>query len=290
MPRALVVALTFFLLTGCARLPFWPITPEGPVPVLEKVPEDAQPFTLATWNVNMIDADQATIAEQLAAFEEVDLWVLQEAGGRRSGEVFAQAAGVGEPGTFAWVRGTTGSDIPLMTLYDADRFELLEWEELHEVNFTGTVRAPLVLHLYDKVTGVEFLLVNNHLYRTQEDDRDRQATLLNQWAQRQTLPLISGGDFNFDYDVPDGPSASDRGFDNLTANDVWNWVEPETLVPTQCSKTLPCRYDEILDFIFVGGPAQEWSAVSRIVVRPGDFPDTNMHSDHRPVMATILPE
>ena len=259
------------------------------IPELEGITPDAAPFTVATWNVNMNEADQPSIAAQIAAFAGIDLWVLQEAAGWKSGELFAEAAGVGEPGVFGYILGTTGIDIPLMTLYDKTRFELLGWEELHEVNFTGTVRAPLVLHLRDKGTGVEFLLVNNHLYRTQEDDRDHQATLLNQWARTQTLPIVAGGDYNFDYDVPDGPSLQDRGYHNLIADGVFVWVMPDLLVPTQCTNSLPCRYDEVLDFIFTAGDARQWLAESAIVVRPGDFPDDRRKSDHRPVVATFLP-
>jgi len=298
------------LLAACTQLPLSTIPPQADpsaptarvtptpdamhsdafiIPALEGIPADAIPFTVATWNVNMNEADQPSIAAQIAAFEGIDLWVLQEAAGWKSGEVFAAAAGEGEPGEFAYILGTTGFDIPLMTLYDETRFTLLGWEELDEVNFTGTVRAPLVLHLLDRETGVEFLLVNNHLYRTQENDRDHQATLLNQWARTQTLPIVAGGDFNFDYDVPDGPAPEDRGYNNLTADGVFVWVMPEVLAPTQCTDSLPCRYDEVLDFLFTAGDARQWLAESAIVVRPGDFPDDRRKSDHRPVVATFLP-
>jgi hypothetical protein len=43
----------------------------------------------------------------------------------------------------------------------------------------------------------------------------------------------------------------------------------------------------ILDFIFVAGPAQQWQAKSRVVVRPGDFPDSDETSDHRPVAGVV---
>lgn len=315
--RAIIFSVAaLFVFGGCAQSPFATIPPqpaattpnvgaaatvrvtatpdalgssEVALPELTGVTAGDTPFTVASWNVNMNEADQPSIAAQIAAFEGIDLWVLQEAAGWKSGELFSASAGEGEPGTFAFVQGTTGGDIPLMTLYDATRFELLGWEELHEVNFTGTVRAPLVLHLLDTETGVEFLLVNNHLYRTQEDDRDHQATLLNQWARQQTLPIVAGGDYNFDYDVPDGPPLEDRGYDNLTADGVFVWVMPDELVPTQCTNSLPCRYDEVLDFIFTAGDARQWLAESVIVVRPGDFPDDRRKSDHRPVVATFLP-
>jgi hypothetical protein len=43
----------------------------------------------------------------------------------------------------------------------------------------------------------------------------------------------------------------------------------------------------ILDFIFVAGPAQQWQAKSWVVVRPGDFPDSDETSDHRPVAGVV---
>lgn len=51
----------------------------------------------------------------------------------------------------------------------------------------------------------------------------------------------------------------------------------------------PCRYESVLDFVFAGGPAQQWRAQSEIVVAPGDFPDDTAKSDHRPVLARFWP-
>ena len=40
-------------------------------------------------------------------------------------------------------------------------------------------------------------------------------------------------------------------------------------------------------FIFVAGPAQRWQAKSWVVVSPGDFPDSDETSDHRPVAGVV---
>jgi endonuclease/exonuclease/phosphatase family metal-dependent hydrolase len=256
-------------------------------PLAQPVDVAAPGMVVATWNVGLDDADLGYIADELTAFSGVDIWLIQEARGDGTFDALTQAAGYGEEDSYVSVAGTTGADIPLLTIYNDARFDLLGWEELHDINTTGNARAPLVLHLVDTETGVEFLVVNNHLYRSREEERDRQATLLNEWAQTQTLPIVEGGDHNFDYDVPDGPSASDRGFDNMTAGGVWQWVEPKDLVPTQCTDNLPCTYDDVLDFIFVAGPAREWPATSQVIVRDGDFPDDGIKSDHRPVAAYL---
>ena len=144
-----------------------------------------------------------------------------------------------------------------------------------------------MLHLHDKPTGAEFLFMVNHLYRSKDDERHRQAQLLNAWAQTQTLPVIAVGDYNFDWDADAGAADHDLGYDLLTAGGVWAWVEPATLVPTQCGEAWPCSYDDVLDFVFVAGAARAWPAQSEIVVTPGDFPDDAVKSDHRPVVATF---
>jgi hypothetical protein len=76
--------------------------------------------------------------------------------------------------------------------------------------------------------------------------------------------------------------------------DVWEWLKPDPLVDSNWADADPDlplaertdRFPEsILDFVFVAGGAREWTAESDVVVREGDFPDTNETSDHRPVMA-----
>jgi hypothetical protein len=42
-----------------------------------------------------------------------------------------------------------------------------------------------------------------------------------------------------------------------------------------------------LDFVFVAGPAKEWTAKSWVVVSDGDFPDAAETSDHRPVAVSV---
>jgi hypothetical protein len=53
------------------------------------------------------------------------------------------------------------------------------------------------------------------------------------------------------------------------------------------------RVDEfpgsLLDFVVAGQGARQWPATSRVIVRDGDFPDTQDTSDHRPVEAVFRP-
>ena len=126
----------------------------------------------------------------------------------------------------------------------------------------------------------------NHLYRSREGERHKQARLLNEWVAVQTLPVIAVGDYNFDWSIANGEQKHDAGYDLMTANGRWLWVKPDTLTTTQCSGW-PCRYNSVLDFVFAAGSAQTWRAESTIVVEPGDFPADNTKSDHRPVIATF---
>ena len=202
---------------------------------------------------------------------------------------FEQAAGQGEPGDFAGVLGASGGGMRLLALYDADRFDLIDHYELDAINTTGNVRAPLVLHLRETLSGREFLFMVNHLYRSKDAERARQAQLLNAWAATQTLPVIAVGDYNFDWSLTNGAADHDVGYDLMTAGGVWEWVQPASLVTTQCSGW-PCAYDSVLDFVFMAGPARDWRAESEIVVAAGDFPDDATTSDHRPVVARFVPQ
>ena len=138
---------------------------------------------------------------------------------------------------------------------------------------------------------------------------------LREWARQQTKPIIAAGDYNFDFD-----------FRNLTGNQsmalfmrrpasdggafVWQWVVPspefsvsgtsdadrrvgmltEWIDTNWAGDNGSDRYrDSMLDFIFVAQRARDWKAEANIIFRPGDFPDDERTSDHRPVEATFDP-
>lgn len=266
---ALVLLFLFFLL---------------PVPAAAQ----SEPLTVAGWNVGLDDADVATVAERIAAFDGVDLWGLAEVNRPNTAPALEAAAEEGEADDFKAVVGASGGGMRLVALYDDSRFDLLEWYELDDINTTGNARAPLVLDLRDTASGERFLFMVNHLYRSRNDERWKQAELLNAWAATKTLPVIAVGDYNFDWDILAGSQVHDRGYDLMTAGGVWEWVKPADLVTTQCSGW-PCAYESVLDFVFTAGPAQNWRAESEIIVAAGDFPDDATTSDHRPVIANFWP-
>ena len=246
------------------------------------------PITVVSWNTELNNADIGVIAERIAAFQAVDLWGLSEVNRESSVATLETAAEAGENADYASILSISGGGDRLLAMYDTTRFDLLDSFEIDEINTTGNARAPLVLYLREKQSGDELLFMVNHLYRTRDDERHAQAALLNQWAAEQTLPVIAVGDYNFDWNVSTGAQKHDAGYDLLTANDRFAWVQPKTLVTTQCSGW-PCGFNSVLDFVFVAGPAQGWRAESEIVVAAGDFPDDETTSDHRPLLAQFWP-
>ena len=83
-----------------------------------------------------------------------------------------------------------------------------------------------------------------------------------------------------------GDAKHDAGYDALTAQGAFEWVRPAELIRTQCSVSgRSCRYNSVLDFVFVSGLTSQWLFQSFIHVSKGDFPDNARTSDHRAVLA-----
>lgn len=221
------------------------------------------------------DADLETIVRQVEALPPTDLWGFSEVTARGWPERLKEAAGP----RFDMVLGSTSED-RLLAVFDSDKLTLLKSFELKHLQFGRRARPPLVLHLRFNATGIEFLFMVNHLHRRAKDKRSQQARGLNIWASGQTLPIIAVGDYNFDWNIPPNPAYRDRGYDLMTADDVFAWVRPDVLIKTHCGK----MYNSVLDFVFVANAAKNWPRESRIL---DGCPDTPSTSDHRPVELTI---
>lgn len=240
-------------------------------------------LTVVSWNAESGDADSAVVANRIAEFDGVDIWGICEV--KHSwASTFESAAEVGENADFGSVLGTTGRGDRLLIIYDSDRLELLDHEELDAINPQNRVRSPLVGHFRLAASGDEFLFMVNHLYRTNDNARHLQSEQLNDWAEHQTLPIIAVGDFNYDWRVEGGDTNHDRGYDLLTEDGVFEWVRPDVLVRTQYSRSYP---PSVLDFVFLANEEGAISGSSKIVVADGDLPDNNDTPDHRPVLAEL---
>ena len=196
-----------------------------------------QQLMVIGWNAESGDADPDFVADQIESIDGCDIWGLCEVTDATCAAQFEAAAAVGENAAFSHILGTTGdiSHDYMQIIYDSDRLELLDSLELHRINVSGTVRAPLVAHFRIRGTNIDFLFMINHLYRSRTERRHEQAMLLNLWASRQTLPIIAVGDYNFDWDVDLGDFNHDRGYDEMVSGGHFNWIRPRKLMKTQAS-------------------------------------------------------
>lgn len=246
----------------------------------------AAQFDLIAWNVESGGTQRSTIGSQLGEYEDVDLWVLSEVHASNA-QFYIAATGTGEEGEFAGLIGSTGAGDRLVIAYDSAQFELLEGFELIDLAMGGG-RAPLIARLRAGDGGPEFLLVANHLYRGNAAKRLQQAIGLRTWAQSQTLPIVTAGDFNFDFDLPAGPG--NEAFVEFGLADIFQWERPGTLTETNWSDDNDDGLNDhhsVLDFVWTAGAAQQWAIESEILVSAGDFPDNEQTTDHRPVLARI---
>tara|TARA_R110002049_G_scaffold47902_1_gene138372 strand:- start:61373 stop:62215 length:843 start_codon:yes stop_codon:yes gene_type:complete len=259
------------------------------------VPENSSApnaIRILAWNVESGGNFPPVIASQLEnEFSGYDIYALSEVL-PTSFQQYQEALGP----TFLSIEAEMGQDDRLQFLVDGERFELIEWEELNESGGyrmnDGKHRSPLMVHLMDRMTGERLKVVNNHLARGDADFREEQASGLREWAREQSVATIAVGDYNFDYWFTRREGNS--GFAAMLRDNVWSWVKPAEWVDTNWDEDRDHpgndRYpDSMLDFAFVAGPAKVWDASCRVIVLPGDFPDNEDTSDHRPVELILTP-
>ena len=238
-------------------------------------------ITLFSWNVESEGSDPKVIAKQLSEANRYDVYGLCEVL-PESIELYTDALG----GDYRTIASRSGFNDRLQIIYNTKKFELLERLELKEINFEYRYRSPLVAHLRDKATRQQIMVINNHLARGRKEVRTRQAEQLVEWARNQSVPVIAIGDYNFDYVFR--TRKGNDGFNAMLRDSIWKWVEPVELIDTNWfdNPKNPDGHDDyegsMLDFAFVAGAATEWKSECRIIMRPGDFPDDDKTSDHRP--------
>ena len=243
----------------------------------------SQELRVAGFNVESGGANPEAVDNLIADMDGIDVWGFSEVQNDSWASLFEAAAEDGENADFERILGTTGGADKLAIIYDADRLELVDSVELHDINPQNRVRSPLVARFRITDSGQEFLFVVNHLYRSRAARRHEQSQLLNEWARSQTLPVIAAGDYNFDWSVTDGDNDHDAGYDLLTADGVFVWVRPATLIRSHCS-----HHNSVLDFVFVSGKAKTWDGTAEILpADPSYCPDDNETSDHRMVVAAF---
>ena len=247
-------------------------------------------YNLLSWNVESDGATSKVICEQLAELnkdDHYDIFTLSEVLPADL-KKFRYALGK----HYKYVYSKSGFSDRLEILYNENKFELVRHFEIKEINILNRYRAPLVAHLKDRENGTEFLVMVNHLARGKAEIRQKQATMLVDWARDQTLPVFALGDYNFDFVFK--TRKGNPAFSNMLKDNIWRWVEPVELIDTNWydNPRNPDGIDDypgsILDFAFVAASAKNWKSTCRVLVRDGDFPDDKTTSDHRPFEMTIV--
>jgi endonuclease/exonuclease/phosphatase family metal-dependent hydrolase len=240
----------------------------------------AQQVSVASFNVESGEATTARLRQDILRVPQSDIWGFSEVLNDSWAAAFESALSTTDD--YDRILGTTGGDDRLAIVYNKTRLELVSTRELSEIGGTGS-RSPLVARFRLRENGQEFLFIVNHLNRGNAAKRHEQATMLNAFAVRpDTPPIIAVGDYNFDWNLPNGDANHDRGYDNITANGVFKWVRPATLIKTQCDPS----FNSVLDFVFTSKAAQNWNGVGEIHFREVEYcQDDAQRSDHRPVRA-----
>ncbi|QDV69020.1 Endonuclease/Exonuclease/phosphatase family protein [Rosistilla carotiformis] len=261
-----------------------PVQPVVEQPTASNPSAKTGAISILAWNVESGGNYPEVIAKQLGEMSGYDVYCLSEV----ADENFDRYTAALGP-KFQSVNGRTGRNDRLQISFDSDRFELLETKELMEHrDFTlnnGTHRSPLYVRLEDKVIGIQFIVMTNHLARGNAELRKQQAIGLREWARDQNVGVINIGDFNMDYDFH-----TERGndaFPEILRDNIFSWVKPVDLIDTNWSDNDGDGNDNypesMLDFALVAGPAKDWNPVCRVIVRENDFPDDKTTSDHRPI-------
>ena len=238
-------------------------------------------FSAITWNVESGGNSPNVIAQQLAGLN-ADIFALQEVAPKNANK-YANALGK----HFETVLGKSGNSDRLLLAFSKERFDLVLEHELDHLNDENH-RSPLALTLYDKLLERRVVVVTVHQARGDSILRHKQSVGLCEWAKAQSLPILAIGDFDFEYDFETG--MGNPAFEAFRASDTWYWPEPE-LINTNWADADKDGDDDfpdsMLDFCFVSNVPDSWVVQSSVIVRDGDFPDTDETSDHRPVQLTI---
>jgi hypothetical protein len=206
-----------------------PVAPDIEQPAVSEKTEDTNTISILAWNVESGGNDPKVIAQQLTELGGYDIYCLSEVADKNFVR-YLSAVGSG----FTSFNGNTGRNDRLQISFDTERFELLESKELMKhrdfVLNNGTHRSPLYVRLQDRNTGIQFIVMTNHLARGNADLRKQQAIGLREWARDQNVGVINIGDFNMDYDF-----RTERGndaFPEIIRDNIFSWVKPVELIDT----------------------------------------------------------
>ena len=252
-------------------------------------------LTVVSYNVESdADTKASNVARDLKRIPPSHIWGLSEVY-ERDFETYRKAIG----DRFKIIKGCTGRSDRLAIIYDPNVLEQVGKKD--EPDTRGT-RDPLIARFKVKNSQREFLFIVNHLQRgtgRTNKRRQAQAQWLNAWAKQRTEmedppAIILVGDYNFDVDPY--TKKGNPAYAIFMRNGVFRWVEPPCIADSNCPPTgTGCnpRYNSILDFVFLAGPARRWKANSEILFKEEDYctnegtAECPGGSDHRPIRAVL---
>ncbi|MFK7767101.1 MAG: endonuclease/exonuclease/phosphatase family protein [Mariniblastus sp.] len=241
-------------------------------------------YKIFSWNVESNGAEAKTICQQLKQLNMADKYDIVALTEVLPADLSKFRSALGTH--YKYIYSKSGNNDKMQLLYNENKFEKVRQIDLNEINISQRYRAPMALHLKDRTSDVEFMVMVNHLARGKAKIRQQQATMLVEWARDQTLPIFAVGDYNFDFVFE--TEKGNPAFVNFLKDNIWRWVKPTEFIDTNWydNPEEPDGKDDypgsMLDFAFVAGPAKEWDSTCNVIVREGDFPDNEKTSDHRP--------
>lgn len=198
-PLWTAVLLGLLLVPGCGAET--DVTPDRFDEVTDPRPEA---WSLLIWNINggvgaVAASEPEAVLSRLASHPQTGSQLVALAEVRPEWADRLREA-VGARGSAPWesLLGSRGGDQRLLALWDPQRFEAESTAERGDLVPDGAGRAPLVLHMRDRLTAVRFVWVVVHLRALDGAARAAELTALRQWREGIRDPVLITGDFNVD--------------------------------------------------------------------------------------------
>ena len=267
-------------------------------------PAEDLSFSVIAWNLQSGDSRGSHLGAQCAAKGLIDIWGFSEVEDETVLDAIEEAVEEATGVEYESIISRNLGGDKLGILFNAERFTKLSHRDENSIQVGNRwLRPALVAEFQGIGTGQRFLFIVNHLKANERGDnsdalntRLEQCRRLNDLGRATTLPAICLGDFNLLYRIDPAPGDS-VCYDEITRDNVFQWVKPRELFPTE--DTRGSRV--IFDFVFVANPIAGWDAESTILERDGNVPartaafpllsnnrtDDRNNSDHRPVKAVF---
>lgn len=256
-------------------------------------------LNIASFNVESdSDTRPALVAEDMHRLPGIDIWALQEVESEEALKLFVEtlndASTDGEDsinGLYDGFMGRSGRRWRdhLGFIYRVDRFQTVRFEESKA--FGGSRDALIMIAIL--ADGTPVTLVNHHFNRGDAARRQRQAYLFRRWlAAHSDQAIISIGDFNFDYDHLKSAPHGNPAFEEFMSDGLIDWPAPACIAAETCPPTgsqCNARYNSILDFIFLSGPARAWRVETDLAFLDENYCERDRlgYADHRPLIGHI---